>query len=169
MKTSRERPLQIYTDGSCVNYKSPKQRAKHGCGGWAFIVRLPERNHYGHGFSAPPQTNQTMELQAVLEAMKWAIENGYTDEFVTIRSDSLYVINGMVSHWRHEAAETDFENVPNAELWRQLHHAGEKMRRLRFVHVKGHAGNKYNEMCDRIASRARRSGMFIQQPIRKKR
>jgi ribonuclease HI len=156
-ETTRDDPLVIFTDGSCVNYASMTERTAKGHGGWAFIV-LQEPRIYGKGFCEGPQTNQTMELQAVLEAMIWVCQNKMDREHVLIRSDSLYVINGMISGWRHSAAETDFADVPNAVIWRKLHFFAERIPRLKFSHVKGHAGNKYNEMCDRIASNARRQG-----------
>jgi ribonuclease HI len=161
LKGTRERPLVIYTDGSCQNYKTAEERAKHGHGAWACVV-VGEPNIYLSGFCPAPQTNNTMEMQAVLEALIWVHDTRRQNEHILIRPDSLYVINGMISAWRHVAAETDFKGELNGEIWRKLHRYAEKTPRLRFAHVKGHTGkdvNKHNEMCDRIASTARKQGI----------
>ncbi len=150
MKTSRENPLTIYTDGSCKN--TP---ANPGPGGWAFVV-VGDPNIYGKGHLPAPQTNNTAEMFAVLEALRWVIKNGYRDEHILVRPDSTYVINGLISSFCHVESMTDFRNVPNGDIWRELFAASQKIRRLKFRHVKGHDGNKFNEMCDRIASRERK-------------
>jgi ribonuclease HI len=149
------KPIEIFTDGSCVNYASAKVRAKKGFGGWAFIAVLSVGNVYRQGQLEPPQTNQTAEMYAVLRALEWVVESQLSKEAVLIVSDSLYVINGMVSQMRHQAAEYNFD-IPNGEIWRQLHYYGERLPRVRYRHVRGHRGVKYNEMADRMASFARR-------------
>jgi ribonuclease HI len=163
IKGTRASPVVIYTDGSCLNYKTEATRNEKGHGGWAFVVvREDGPNIYGKGFAHAPQTNNTMELQAVLEALRWVHDHGLENDHILIRPDSLYVINGMISAWRHVAAETNIEGELNGEIWRKLHRYAEKTPRLRFAHVKGHTGkdvNKHNEMCDRIASTARKQGI----------
>lgn len=148
--------LEIYTDGSCVNYKDLAVRAQKGHGGWAFIVVEPRL--YINGFSPAPQTNQTMEMIAVRNAMGWAVANGHSRRSIVIYSDSMYVIGGFQSGQIELYKEFDWD-VPNGKLWKELYEAHHLIKRnLRFVHVKGHAGNKFNEMCDRMASRARKEG-----------
>ena len=158
-KKLAESQIEIFTDGSCINYAELAKRAKHGHGGWAFVVvyQHADGNVYRQGYLEPPQTNQTAELHAVLAAMRWIYAGRLGKERVMITSDSLYVINGMISQWRHQAAETNFHDVPNGEIWRELHKLAERLPRVRFRHVKGHRGNKYNEMADRMASFARRT------------
>lgn len=158
--TSRTEPLVIFTDGSCRNYKNKKTQLKKGHGGWAFIALTghPKGNHYGSGFLPAPQTNNTAELWAVLEAFRWIRAEGLERHHLLIRPDSTYAINGMISGWRHVAAETNFDGEKNGGIWRRLHKHAERMPHLNFQHVKGHAGHKYNEMCDRIASTARKQG-----------
>lgn len=145
--------LHIYTDGSCKWHKNPKRR--HG--GWAFIAlstRADESNVYRKGYAKPPQTNNTMEMQAVLEALRWAPK----DSPVVIYADSLYVINGMTSAFRHQIADGLIE-APNSDLWLELHEEAEQFKKLSFRHVKGHAGDTWNEMCDVLAGKARTDGI----------
>lgn len=160
MKGTRANPIVIYTDGSCISYKNPATRLKKGHGGWAFCIVADHggSNIYRHGFMHAPQTNNTAELMAVLEALRWIWHAKLEDQHFLIRPDSTYVINGMISGWRHVAAETNFKGEKNGRLWRSLHLYAERIRHLKFLHVKGHAGNKYNDFCDRIAVNARRLG-----------
>lgn len=147
----------IYTDGSCVWSKSRK--LTHG--GWAFIVLSDHEgnteNVYRSGFSEAPQTNQTMEMLAVLNALRYVKEFQLRMHPVTIYTDSMYVIGGMISQFRHQVAEGVID-PPNKEIWLLLHRHAERCRRLTFRHVKGHAGHVWNEYADRMASKARLDG-----------
>lgn len=155
----RRRPTcTIYTDGSCQWFKNPNKR--HG--GWAFIVLADsddESNIYRSGYYAPPQTNQTMELLAVLEALRYVKEYGLRAHAITIHTDSMYVINGMTSQFRHHVAGG--MEAPNSEIWLLLHRHAERCKKLSFRHVKGHAGDTWNEMCDKIAGKARVTGINL--------
>lgn len=165
MARPAKKPVTIYTDGSCVWHRS----RKHTHGGWAFIVLADpegdESNVYKAGYYPPPQTNQTMELLAVLEALRYVKEFGLRHHPITVWSDSTYVINGMMSQFRHQLADGLIE-APNAEIWLLLHRHAERCKQLMFRHVKGHAGNVWNEMCDKMANRARHDGTKKQETTR---
>lgn len=159
-------PITIYTDGSCVWYRSRKKT--HG--GWAFIVLSDpegnESNVYKSGYYPPPQTNQTMELLAVLEALRYVKLHRLRFHPITIHTDSMYVINGMTSQFRHQVAD-GLIDPPNKHIWLLLHRHAERCKRLTFRHVKGHSGQvlsdfyKWNEYCDRMASKARLDGIKL--------
>ena len=150
--------LNIYTDGSCKWSKNDD----HTHGGWAFIVLSDpegdESNVYKAGFCAAPQTNNTMELMAVLEALRYVKLHRLRTHPITIHSDSTYVIGGMVSAFRHQVAD-GLISPPNKEIWKLLHRHAERCKRLSFRHVKGHAGNVWTEYCDRMANKARHDGI----------
>lgn len=147
----------IYTDGSCKWTR--RKRDNHG--GWAFIVISSDEsvteNFYRSGFEEGPQTNQTMELYAVLNALRYVKEFGLRTHPVEINTDSTYVINGMISQFRHQLAG-GMITAPNKEIWLLLHKHAEACRYLTFRHVKGHAGHVWNEYADRMASKARLEG-----------
>jgi ribonuclease HI len=149
---------QIYTDGSCRWYR--QRDRMHG--GWAFIVLSDpdgnESNVYRSGFCPAPQTNNSMELMAVLEALRYVKEFGLRQNPITILSDSQYVIGGMVSQFRHQVADGTIDDAPNSEIWKLLHQHAEKCRRLSFRHVKGHSTNVWNNYCDAMAGKARTDG-----------
>lgn len=155
----RNKPVRhIYTDGSCHWHKNPN----HNHGGWAFVALTTsngdESNVYRSGYCEPPQTNNTMELHAVLEALRWVKREKLRQHPVVIYSDSMYVIGGMQSAFRHQVSE-GLIDPPNKHYWKLLHRHAEACRYLRFVHVKGHRGDVWNEMCDVLANKARRDGM----------
>ena len=150
--TAPHDPVTIYTDGSC-----PKA---HAPGAWAFVVVDDNAgNVYDSGFLPGDETNQRAEMWAVLMALRWVKANGLRDRVIIIRSDSMYVINGLLSQFIDTAAEYKWE-VPNGDLWKRLaEHKKVLGRRLQLFHVKGHSGDTWNEQCDRMAARAYREGM----------
>jgi ribonuclease HI len=90
-----------------------------------------------------------MELTAVIEALK-LIKPG---EAATIYTDSEYVRKGITEwlpNWKLKNWKTaNKKPVKNRDLWSlldTLNHPG-----IEWRYVTGHAGNPYNEECDRIA------------------
>jgi ribonuclease HI len=79
--------LSIYTDGSCIG--------NPGSGGWAFVCPS-EKSDSG---SVPDTTNNRMELQAIIEALKWAGE-AHPLGAVKVLSDSQLSIKVLSGNWR---------------------------------------------------------------------
>lgn len=100
-----------------------------------------------------------MELMAVLMALRWVGNARLRQHPIVIHADSMYVIGGMVSAFRHQVAD-GLIDPPNKELWLLLHRHAERCKSLKFLHVKGHAGDAWNTMCDAMAGKARRDGMI---------
>lgn len=132
----------IYTDGACSYNPGP--------GGWGAILIYKRTEKTISGGEAET-TNNRMELLAVikaLSALKYACE-------VTLYSDSAYVVNAVQNEWLyawfHNGWKTaDKKPVKNKELWEELLSLLSK-HRVKFVKVKGHADNAYNNRCDEIA------------------
>lgn len=143
-----DRDIVIWTDGSCPKNPGP-------CG-WAFVHVNEPNNYYATGYQAAG-TNNTAEMLAVLNALRYARSNRWENRRVLIITDSMYVLNGVMG-WRHTEAVSDFKGVKNGKLWRKMHFVAECFQRLRVHHVKGHAGNYWNEYCDRMAGNAVREG-----------
>jgi ribonuclease HI len=99
-----------------------------------------------------------MELMAVLEALRYVKLHRLRSHPVVVYSDSMYVIGGMISAFRHQVADK-LITPPNKEIWLLLHRHAERCKRLTFRHVKGHSGNVWNNMCDVMANKARRDGI----------
>jgi ribonuclease HI len=131
--------VEVYTDGACAGNPGP--------GGWAWAV-APDGARNGSG-GAAHTTNQRMEVQAVLEALR-AVEGE-----VTIVSDSTYVVNCFRDRWWVKWQSNGWKNskkepVANTDLWKPLI-ALVQQRSPSFRWVKGHSGNPMNDLVDRLA------------------
>ena len=96
-------------------------------------------------------TNNRMELNAVIHAIEDVSLMGV--DSMTISTDSQYVKNGIttwINAWKRNGWRTSSKDpVKNRELWEQLDKLNAEAR-IRWNWVKGHAGIKYNEMCDTL-------------------
>lgn len=134
--------ITIYTDGS--------SRGNPGPGGYAVIMMSGQhRKELSRGFRLT--TNNRMELLAVIAGLQALKKN---DLPVTIFSDSQYVINSITKGWLDNWIRTDFKGgKKNKDLWLQFKQLSKQFR-LKFVWVKGHADNPYNNRCDELATSA---------------
>jgi len=100
-----------------------------------------------------------MELTAVIEALKHT-EKGAE---VIVHSDSAYVINAFLQNWFQGWERRGWKNakgdpVENQDLWKTLRQLAEE-RRVTWIKVKGHAGDRFNERADQLAVEAIRQGL----------
>ena len=136
------RPTVVYTDGSC--------RGNPGPGGWGWVV--PD-GPWAAG-AAPATTNNRMEMQAVLEALE-ALQGCDPVEVVT---DSNYIVNCFAQRWwvgwqRRNWRNSKKEPVKNQDLWVPLIEQV-LARGVAFRWVKGHAGDRWNDAADLLATGA---------------
>ena len=135
--------VDIYVDGACIVQKR--------IGGWAIISSDETIERYG---SKEDTTNNEMELLSVLQAIN-ACKDKYTEE-IRIHSDSEYVINTMTK-WasRWEANNWTKKNGPikNLELIKEIFTLIKEYN-IKFIKVKAHDGDKYNERADKLAKKA---------------
>lgn len=134
----------IYTDGACS--KNP------GKGGWGAVLLCKHHEKRMSGF-AQETTNNRMEMQAVIEALK-AIKKSSE---ITIYTDSKYVQNG-ICEWIHSWKKNGWKGaskkpVKNVDLWKMLDEESQK-HKIEWRWVKGHNGDKYNEIADQLATSA---------------
>ena len=135
--------VEIYTDGAC--------KGNPGVGGWGAILRSggKERELFG---GAPNTTNNRMEMQAVIEALR-ALSRSCD---AVVFTDSSYVQKGIsewIHGWKRNGWKTaDKKPVKNADLWQTLDQlaAGH---RIEWRWVRGHAGHPENERADILANR----------------
>lgn len=140
-----------YTDGSAVT--------NPGRGGWSFV--LAETGLQACG-GENRTTNNRMELQAVIEAMKHAVAH-HPHKPVKIVSDSQYAINGAslwMASWKRNNWEKKSRKggneVKNVDLWKIIDRLKSQLN-ISFSWVKGHNGNQFNEIADRLADTGARS------------
>ena len=91
-----------------------------------------------------------MELMAVIAALQQLKRDGVN---VTIYSDSSYVVNAVEKGWVFNWAKKGFNGKKNADLW-MLFLQYYKKHNIRFVWVRGHADNVWNNRCDVLATTA---------------
>jgi ribonuclease HI len=137
--------VMAYTDGACSYNPGP--------GGWATVLIYRGREKSFSGFE-PETTNNRMELTAVLEALRALKEPCDVD----IYTDSAYIHNafekGWIDRWQRNGWKTASKQpVENQDLWTGILEAA-GTHRVRYNKVKGHANDKYNNLCDELARRA---------------
>ena len=54
----------------------------------------------------------------------------------------MYVIGSMTKNWKRNK---------NVDLFSELDNIYKQFKTIVFMHVKGHSGDKYNELCDKLA------------------
>ncbi len=133
--------LVIYTDGAA--------RGNPGPGGYGAVL------HWGTTIKEISQgykhtTNNRMELMAVIAALQLLTRDGLD---ITIYTDSAYVVNSVEKGWVFGWVKKGFQGKKNADLWKQYLEQHKK-HRIKFVWVKGHADNKWNNRCDVLATTA---------------
>lgn len=73
---------------------------------------------------------------------------------IVIYSDSQYVVKAVEQGWLRNWIATDFKGgKKNKDLWLRFAELAKK-HRIRFVWVRGHAENVYNNRCDILATEA---------------
>lgn len=134
--------ITIYTDGS--------SRGNPGPGGYgAILISGTHRKELSQGYRLT--TNNRMELMAVIAGLQALKKEGSQ---VTIYSDSQYVVKAVTEGWLKNWVATDFKGgKKNKDLWMRYYQLAKKFT-IRFVWVKGHADNIYNNRCDELATQA---------------
>jgi ribonuclease HI len=98
-------------------------------------------------------TNNRMELTAVIESLK----NVKKSIPLKIYTDSKYVMDGItkwIKSWKKNGWRTaDKRPVKNCDLWQALDFECQK-HQISWHWVKGHSGDKYNEIADELARQA---------------
>ena len=134
--------IEIYTDGACSCNPGP--------GGWGAVLLYKEQEKRLSGFE-DNTTNNRMELLAVIKALEELKEPCN----IMLYSDSAYVVNAFLNNWIIEWQMNNWrtanrKEVKNIDLWQKLI-SFTKIHNITFNKVKGHADNKYNNICDSLA------------------
>jgi ribonuclease HI len=135
--------VEIYTDGACKGNPGP--------GGWGalLVCRGVERELWG---GEAETTNNRMELTAAIRALE-ALKRRCR---VRLYTDSQYLRKGITQWlpgWIERGWKRKDGELQNEDLWRRL---AELILEhdIRWDWVKGHAGNRWNERADQLATQA---------------
>ena len=125
----------VFTDGA---YSSARDQ-----GGVGIVILKDGLEILRYSNMYKKTTNNQMELGAIIIALRMI--KGEIDSLV-IYTDSQYCIGCAVQGWKRKK---------NKAMWEEFDKQYNRVKKLcpdiRFIHVKGHAGNKYNEIVDKLA------------------
>lgn len=132
-----------YTDGS--------SRGNPGRGGYGVVLLVPEKKYkkeFSQGYRMT--TNNRMELMGAIIAME-KIKILKAD--LTIYTDSKYICDAINKKWVFGWERKQFAGKKNQDLWMRFLKVY-RMHFVKFVWVRGHAGNVWNELADKLATEA---------------
>lgn len=144
--------IQAYSDGGCLGNPGP--------GGWAYVLVLEGGEKTGSGGDSDT-TNNRMELTAVIRALR-DIQSykPWRDSTIKLYTDSQYVHKGItqwIRRWEINGWRTaDKKPVKNDDLWKALNELNRSLH-VEWQWVRGHSGNRLNELCDQLVQREMRA------------
>ena len=136
--------VEIFADGACSGNPGP--------GGYGAILKYGKTVKEISGYELQT-TNNRMEMTGVIEALR-LIKRPCR---IRVLTDSSYVVKGMsewVPRWIKKNWMTASKKpVLNRNLWETLIELSQP-HEIRWEWIRGHAGHKENERCDRLAREA---------------
>ncbi len=135
-----------YTDGGC--------RGNPGPGAWAFVLIDPAtRRALARADGEAGTTNNRMEMMAAIMALK-AMRHPTTE--LILHTDSRYLVDcctTWLAGWKRRGWRRKDGPLKNVDLLQELDGLLQG-RPVRWVWVKGHAGNHGNEFVDALLNQA---------------
>tara|TARA_B110000285_G_C14706350_1_gene415752 strand:+ start:43 stop:471 length:429 start_codon:yes stop_codon:yes gene_type:complete len=135
----------IYTDGACSGNPGP--------GGWGAVILDEEKNETNISGDEKSTTNNRMELMAPIMALRKIKKFSK----IIIYTDSTYLKNGIttwIKNWEINGwIGANKKPIKNKDLWVTLSKLSEEQN-IEWKWIKAHAGNKYNEIADKLATEA---------------
>lgn len=98
-----------------------------------------------------------MELTACIESLKLLKKENLQENNIVLLTDSAYIANCFKQKWYKSWEKNGWRKssnnkpVKNQEYWKSLLKLYRSLDNVEINHIKGHAGNKFNEMADSLA------------------
>ena len=140
--------IRVYTDGGCSGNPGP--------GAWAFVI-VGGKEEVSRSGTELRTTNNRMELKAAINGLRETKATAGTIANLEVHTDSSYVCKG-ITQWIHHWVKSDWKSstkdpVKNQELWVELKQLSDQISPI-WRWVRGHSGNRYNEICDKMVKNA---------------
>lgn len=134
----------LYTDGAC--------HVKQSIGGFSYLIVKNGIIYKHYSQQVLKTTNNRMELSAVIYGLQSIYDDNNLNDVkeINVVSDSSYVVFAINKGWLNKWKEDNYVNRLNSDLWHQLDKLI-RLRKINFIWVRGHNGNQYNELCDKLA------------------
>ena len=145
--------VNIYTDGACSGNQN-----ETNIGGWGAVLEYGQHKKELYGGQINT-TNNRMEMTALLSALRAMKREGLT---IRVFSDSSYLMDCFRQRWylgwqKNNWKTTKNEDVKNRDLWQELADLKNALMvhgfYIRIIKIKGHTGNTFNELVDKIAKK----------------
>lgn len=145
----RGHQLIIYTDGAA--------RGNPGRGGYGVILMWGDKKkELSAGYRLT--TNNRMELLAVIVALESLTKKHIP---LSIYTDSQYIVNAIQQKWLDNWIRNDFKGgKKNRDLWVRFYNLAKDFD-IKFIWVRGHADNPFNNRCDELATAAADGGHLL--------
>jgi ribonuclease HI len=139
MDLNKEKGVALFTDGSAWD--------QDGSGGWAWAAIDAFTGVVSESGRASETTNNRMEMQAWIEGLN-SLADALGECVVLVYCDSQLVGRGFTGEYKRKA---------NLDLWEELDAAVNRHEYVEWIWVKGHGDSLYNDMVDKLASKARKN------------
>lgn len=156
--------FKIYTDGAATMRKVNGEYVREA-GGWGYVILDGNDNEFMSAYGGENMTtNNAMELTAIRNGLRRFLTFGETGKTVAVYSDSAYCVNiftSWINGWKANGwtRGKKHEPIENVEIIKEIDTILEGIKRrfcsVEFVKVRGHAGDKWNEVCDKLAVRGK--------------
>ena len=147
----------IYTDGSCNGNGKAHNRGGFG----VVVVDNDEKLLFNYNKRCEDTTNNREEIKAILYSfLNYGINiynnDSFNIEVPVVYSDSNYCVqtfNEWMFGWANKGwIKSDKQTPENLDLIQAYYNWYNKGYRIDLRKVKGHAGNKWNEVADQLAT-----------------
>ena len=147
----------IYTDGSCNGNGKAHNRGGFG----VIVVDNDEKLLFNYNKRCENTTNNREEIKAILYSfLNYGVNiynnDSFNIEIPVVYSDSNYCVqtfNEWMFGWANKGwIKSDKKTPENLDLIQAYYDWYQKGYRIELKKVKGHAGNKWNEVADKLAT-----------------
>lgn len=134
----------IWTDGSCNN-------KTHAAGGYGILLRYKQNEKTIIGGSYYNTTSARMEIRGAISALRAIIDK---KKKIKLHCDNIYVVKSVSEEWLLNWELQGWSGRKNKDLLQELLIEVRKfpVGYVEFIHVKGHSGQRENEICDKLAA-----------------